>query len=94
MRTILENVEDQVTRSEQFHGKLSQLWATLQLAKETGRHTSELEGVMTADERQKVTKVLGEHQSGIQHTIDTLETDTRTVETIQQRYTQREHLLK
>ncbi|ORY98951.1 nucleoporin complex subunit 54-domain-containing protein [Syncephalastrum racemosum] len=94
MRTILENVEDQVTRSEQFHGKLSQLWATLQLAKETGRHTSELEVAMTADERQKVTKVLGEHQSGIQHTIETLETDTRTVETIQQRYTQREHLLK
>lgn len=37
MRTLLENVQDQLLRSEQFRGKLSQLWAQLQLIKESGR---------------------------------------------------------
>lgn len=37
MRTSLENVQDQLLRSEQFRGKLSQLWAQLQLIKESGR---------------------------------------------------------
>lgn len=37
MRARFENIQDQLQRSEQFHGKLSQLWAQLQLIKESGR---------------------------------------------------------
>jgi nuclear pore complex protein Nup54 len=37
MRARLENIQNQLQRSEQFHGKLSQLWAQLQLIKESGR---------------------------------------------------------
>jgi nuclear pore complex protein Nup54 len=37
MRARLENIQDELNQSEQFHGKLSQLWAQLQLIKESGR---------------------------------------------------------
>ena len=40
MRTRLENIQEELQRSEQFHGKLSQLWAQLQLIKESGRKYS------------------------------------------------------
>lgn len=45
MRTRFENIQDQLQRSEQFHGKLSQLWAQLQLIKESGRKYGKIDGV-------------------------------------------------
>lgn len=45
MRTRFEDIQDQLQRSEQFHGKLSQLWAQLQLIKESGRKYGKIDGV-------------------------------------------------
>lgn len=45
MRARFENIQDQLQRSEQFHGKLSQLWAQLQLIKESGRKYGKIDGV-------------------------------------------------
>ena len=59
MRARLENIQDQLQRSEQFHGKLSQLWAQLQLIKESGRKYGKIDGV---DEWDAVSE---ENMSGI-----------------------------
>lgn len=45
MRSRLESLQEQLQRSEQFHGKLSQLWAQLQLIKESGRKYGKIDGV-------------------------------------------------
>lgn len=45
MRARFENIQEQLQRSEQFHGKLSQLWAQLQLIKESGRKYGKTGGV-------------------------------------------------
>lgn len=49
MRTRLENIQDELKRSDQFHGKLSQLWAQLQLIKESGRKYGKIDGVAEWD---------------------------------------------
>ena len=62
MRARLENIQDQLQRSEQFHGKLSQLWAQLQLIKESGRKYGKIDGVdewdaVSAENMSGITKV-------------------------------------
>jgi nuclear pore complex protein Nup54 len=37
LRAKLENVQSHLHQSEQFHGKLNQLWAQLQLVRESNR---------------------------------------------------------
>ena len=37
LRAKLENVQSHLQQSEQFHGKLNQLWAQLQLVRESSR---------------------------------------------------------
>lgn len=62
MQTILENIQEQLTLSEQFHGKLSQLWAQLQLVKESGRKygkPDDIEGWsnVTSEDMKSITRV-------------------------------------
>jgi nuclear pore complex protein Nup54 len=45
MRTRLENIQEQLQKSELFRGKLNQLWAQLQLIKESGRKYGKIDGV-------------------------------------------------
>ncbi|KAI8645510.1 nucleoporin complex subunit 54-domain-containing protein [Parasitella parasitica] len=87
MRARLENIQDQLQRSEQFHGKLSQLWAQLQLIKEQGRQYSKIDGVdgweaVSEENINGITKTLDEQNNGIQHIIEVLETDTGEVDNI------------
>lgn len=59
MRARLELIQEQLQRSDQFHGKLSQLWAQLQLIKESGRKYGKIDGVEEWD------AVSEENMSGI-----------------------------
>ncbi|KAI9494689.1 nucleoporin complex subunit 54-domain-containing protein [Zychaea mexicana] len=91
LRATLENIQEQLVQSEQFHGKLSQLWAQLQLIKESGRKYGKLDDVhgwngVSSDNRESITKVLGEQQTGIQHTMDILEKNQRDVEMMKNHY--------
>ncbi|CDS12986.1 hypothetical protein LRAMOSA05170 [Lichtheimia ramosa] len=91
MRTLLENVQDQLLRSEQFRGKLSQLWAQLQLIKESGRKYDTSEDArmwkgMSEEQMNTFTKILGEQTHGIEHTIDILEHDQMDVDNMLARY--------
>ncbi|KAG0164578.1 hypothetical protein DFQ28_010097 [Apophysomyces sp. BC1034] len=61
IRARFENLQDQLRRSEQFHGKLSQMWAQLQWIKESGRKYGKIDGVdewdaVRADDMQEITK--------------------------------------
>jgi nuclear pore complex protein Nup54 len=49
MRTRFESIQDQLQQSEQFHGTLSQMWAQLQLIKESGRKYGSVDGVYEWD---------------------------------------------
>ena len=63
MRATLEHIQEQLNRSEQFHGKLSQLWAQLQLIKESGRKYGKLDDIhgwngVSGDDMTSITKVI------------------------------------
>ncbi|KAF7725366.1 hypothetical protein EC973_009633 [Apophysomyces ossiformis] len=87
IRARFENLQDQVRRSEQFHGKLSQMWAQLQWIKESGRKYGKIDGVdewdaVRTEDMQEITKILEEQQRGIQHVIETLQKDAAEIETL------------
>ncbi|KAI9033795.1 nucleoporin complex subunit 54-domain-containing protein [Phycomyces nitens] len=84
MRAHFEHLQHELQNSEQFHGKLSQLWAQLQLVKESGRKYGKVDGVDAWDhvkesDMDAITKFLGEQQHGIEYTIETLQKDTPEV---------------
>lgn len=69
MTASLEYIQDQVQRSEQFHGKLSQLWAQWQLIKESGRKYGKIDGLegwkgVSSENLQQMTKVLSATRNG------------------------------
>ncbi|ORE11480.1 hypothetical protein BCV72DRAFT_106694 [Rhizopus microsporus var. microsporus] len=85
MRTRLENIQEQLQKSELFRGKLNQLWAQLQLIKESGRKYGKIDGVeewhaVSEQHMDEITKNLNEQNKGIQHVIDILHTDTTDIE--------------
>ncbi|KAI9310139.1 nucleoporin complex subunit 54-domain-containing protein [Dichotomocladium elegans] len=91
MRAMLENIQDQLLRSEQFRGKLSQLWAQLQLIKESGRKYGNLDDVVGwssigEDKMCTISQALNEQQSGMEHTIGILERDSLEVDKLISRY--------
>ncbi|CAO3596565.1 unnamed protein product [Absidia cylindrospora] len=95
MRTRFESIQDQLQQSEQFHGTLSQMWAQLQLIKESGRKYGSVDGVYEWDSVspshvEEITKILDEQQRGIQHTIDVLQRDAKDTQSLQQE--QQQHL--
>ncbi|ORZ12727.1 nucleoporin complex subunit 54-domain-containing protein [Absidia repens] len=95
MRTRFESIQDQLQQSEQFHGTLSQMWAQLQLIKESGRKYGSVDGVYEWDSVspshvEEITKILDEQQRGIQHTIDVLQRDAKDAQSLQQE--QQQHL--
>ncbi|KAI7871551.1 nucleoporin complex subunit 54-domain-containing protein [Spinellus fusiger] len=79
MRAHFEQIQSELENSEQFHGKLSQLWAQLQLIKESGRQYGKVDGVHAwnnaEQDMQAMTKCLGEQHHGIEHTVQTLQKD-------------------
>ncbi|KAL0090637.1 nucleoporin complex subunit 54-domain-containing protein [Phycomyces blakesleeanus] len=84
MRTHYEHIQYELQNSEQFHGKLSQLWAQLQLIKESGRKYGKVDGVDAWDtvkesDMQAITKFLEEQHHGIEYTIETLQKDIKEV---------------
>ncbi|KAI8093339.1 nucleoporin complex subunit 54-domain-containing protein [Halteromyces radiatus] len=93
MRTRFQSIQDQLQQSEQFHGTLSQMWAQLQLIKESGRKYGSIGGVdewdsVSSSHVEEITKILDEQQRGIQHTIEVLECDTKDVNTLLQQQRQ------
>lgn len=62
MRTRLENIQEQLQKSELFRGKLNQLWAQLQLIKESGRKYGKIDRVeewhaVSEQHMEEITKV-------------------------------------
>ncbi|KAI8328704.1 nucleoporin complex subunit 54-domain-containing protein [Choanephora cucurbitarum] len=93
MRSRLEDIQDQLQRSEQFHGKLSQLWAQLQLIKESGRKYGKIDGVdewdaVSEEKMASITKILDEQNNGVQHIIQALETDTAEIDQLHKGWSQ------
>ncbi|KAG1465029.1 hypothetical protein G6F46_006190 [Rhizopus delemar] len=91
MRTRFENIQQQLQKSELFHGKLNQLWAQLQLIKESGRKYGRIDGVeewhaVSEQHMNEITKNLGEQNKGIQHIIEVIHKDTTSVENMNKRY--------
>ncbi|CAO3625218.1 unnamed protein product [Cunninghamella echinulata] len=89
MRTSFETIQDQLQRSEQIRGTFSQMWAQLQLIKESGRKYGSIDGVdewdsVSSSHVEEITKILNEQQRGIQHIIDVVQKDLKQVDTIQQ----------
>ncbi|GAA5812264.1 hypothetical protein MFLAVUS_005714 [Mucor flavus] len=87
MRTRFEDIQDQLQRSEQFHGKLSQLWAQLQLIKESGRKYGKIDGVdewdvVSENDMTSITKILEEQDNGVQHIIEVIKKDTTDIDMI------------
>ncbi|KAG2197670.1 hypothetical protein INT47_002377 [Mucor saturninus] len=87
MRARFENIKDQLQRSEQFHGKLSQLWAQLQLIKESGRKYGKIDGVdewyaVSENDMRGITKILEEQDNGVQHIIEVINKDTKDIDMI------------
>ncbi|KAI8335930.1 nucleoporin complex subunit 54-domain-containing protein [Chlamydoabsidia padenii] len=96
MRTRFESIQDQLQQSEQFHGTLSQMWAQLQLIKESGRKYGSIGGVdewdsVSSSHVEEIAKILDEQQRGIQHTIDVLLRDMKDVHSLQQQQQQQFH---
>lgn len=91
MRARFENIHDQLQRSEQFHGKLSQLWAQLQLIKESGRKYGKTSGVdewdsVSENDMRGITKILEEQDNGVQHIIEVINKDTKDIEMLSKGY--------
>lgn len=62
MRTSFETIQDQLQRSEQIRGTFSQMWAQLQLIKESGRKYGSIDGVdewdsVSSSHVEEITKV-------------------------------------
>jgi nuclear pore complex protein Nup54 len=73
MRTQFESIQDQLQQSEQFHGTLSQMWAQLQLIKESGRKYGSIGGVdewdsVSSSHVEEITKVNTESPRGMMMT--------------------------
>ncbi|KAI8891042.1 hypothetical protein K501DRAFT_205642 [Backusella circina FSU 941] len=91
MRTRYENIQDQLQRSEQFHGKLTQMWAQLQLIKESGRKYGQIGGVegwsaVSQEDQNSITKILEEQDKGIQHMVEVMQGDTKEIESLHERW--------
>ncbi|CAO3609875.1 unnamed protein product [Cunninghamella blakesleeana] len=89
MRTSFETIQDQLQRSEQIRGTFSQMWAQLQLIKESGRKYGSIDGIdnwdsVSSSHVEEITKILNEQERGIHHIIDVVQNDLKQVENMQQ----------
>ncbi|KAI9282447.1 nucleoporin complex subunit 54-domain-containing protein [Umbelopsis sp. AD052] len=82
LRAKLENVQSHLQQSEQFHGKLNQLWAQLQLVRESSRiygGDEDDKGWASVSEKdmQTISKVLEDQQNGLAHVMKILRDDVQ-----------------
>ncbi|KAH8547657.1 nucleoporin complex subunit 54-domain-containing protein [Umbelopsis sp. PMI_123] len=82
LRAKLENVQSHLHQSEQFHGKLNQLWAQLQLVRESNRiygGTEDGKGWTSISEKdmETISRVLEDQQNGLAHVMKILREDVQ-----------------
>ncbi|KAI7901449.1 nucleoporin complex subunit 54-domain-containing protein [Cokeromyces recurvatus] len=97
MRARLENIQEQLQRSDQFRSKLSQLWAQLQLIKESGRKYGKIDGVdewdaVSEENMNGITKILQEQNNGVEHIIEVLETDAKEIDNLNKAWKHQQHI--
>jgi len=80
LRSKLETVQSHLQQSEQFHGKLNQLWAQLQLVRESSRIYGGQDGdkgwaSVSEKDMETISKVLEDQQNGLAHVMKILRED-------------------
>ncbi|KAG1456628.1 hypothetical protein G6F56_006787 [Rhizopus delemar] len=90
MLARLENVEDQLQRSEISHGKLNRLWAQLQLVKESRRKYGTIDHVewnnVSDEQMREMTKNLNEQNNAIERVVQMVKTDTENANIVSRGY--------
>ncbi|KAL1917796.1 uncharacterized protein VTP21DRAFT_3630 [Calcarisporiella thermophila] len=85
LRVRLENLQLQLRKPPQFRGRVNELWAQLQMLKESRRLTNGVENVyggVDEEQLENMTKVLSELQTGLSDLMEKLEKDMRDEEII------------
>ncbi|KAI9475965.1 MAG: nucleoporin complex subunit 54-domain-containing protein [Benjaminiella poitrasii] len=97
MRARLEDIQEQLQRSDQFRSKLSQLWAQLQLIKESGRKYGKIDRIdewdaVSEENMNGITKILQEQNNGVEHIIEVLETDAKEIDNLSKTWKHQQHI--
>ncbi|ORZ27303.1 nucleoporin complex subunit 54-domain-containing protein [Lobosporangium transversale] len=86
LRVRLENALEQLRNPAHFRGKITELWAQLQILKDSKRlHPYSSHGVPDASQLEAVGKVLQEQQAGLAHITSIIQQDMEDIEILQRK---------
>ncbi|KAG0375501.1 hypothetical protein BGX24_009010 [Mortierella sp. AD032] len=86
LRVRLENALEQLRNPAHFRGKITELWAQLQILKDSKRlHPTGNYEVSDEAQLEVISKVLQDQQAGLQHLTSVLHKDMQDIETLQRK---------
>ncbi|KAF9095902.1 hypothetical protein BGX29_008842 [Mortierella sp. GBA35] len=86
LRVRLENALEQLRNPAHFRGKITELWAQLQILKDSKRlHPTGNYDVSDEAQLEVISKVLQDQQAGLQHLTAVLQQDMQDIETLQRK---------
>ncbi|KAI1312310.1 hypothetical protein EDD11_002964 [Mortierella claussenii] len=86
LRVRLENALEQLRNPAHFRGKITELWAQIQILKDSKRlHPSGNYGVTDEAQLEAIGKVLQDQQAGLQHITTVLQQDMQDIEILQRK---------
>ncbi|KAH7041793.1 nucleoporin complex subunit 54-domain-containing protein [Linnemannia elongata] len=86
LRVRLENALEQLRNPAHFRGKITELWAQLQILKDSKRlHPAGNYEVSDEAQLEGISKVLQDHQAGLQQMTMVLQQDMQDIETLQRK---------
>ncbi|KAG9323048.1 hypothetical protein KVV02_001703 [Mortierella alpina] len=86
LRVRLENALEQLRNPAHFRGKITELWAQIQILKDSKRlHPTGSYDVSDEAQLEVIGKVLQDQQAGLQHITSILQQDMQDIETLQRK---------
>ncbi|KAF9434897.1 hypothetical protein BGZ76_007241 [Entomortierella beljakovae] len=86
LKVRLENALEQLRNPAHFRGKITELWAQIQILKDSKRlHPSANHGVTDEAQLEAIGKVLQDQQAGLQHVTAVLQQDMQDIEILQRK---------
>ncbi|KAF9102414.1 hypothetical protein BGX27_010993 [Mortierella sp. AM989] len=86
LKVRLENALEQLRNPAHFRGKITELWAQIQILKDSKRlHPSGSYGVTDEAQLEAIGKVLQDQQAGLQHITAVLQQDMQDIEILQRK---------
>ncbi|KAG0004251.1 hypothetical protein BGZ79_009835 [Entomortierella chlamydospora] len=86
LKVRLENALEQLRNPAHFRGKITELWAQIQILKDSKRlHPSGNYGVTDEAQLEAIGKVLQDQQAGLQHITAVLQQDMQDIEILQRK---------